>query len=172
MIQGQYNRLPKNDILLFCGPNRWPLHAYGVSEIREPRSGTRVPRTFPLANFGFEATKDYESLLGLKLEPAPGLPAVDVAEHERAEQTLIATPGPVAKNGVKGVSISTADFWRSPIDYEERDRNSRKLGNVGEELVFAYERAELIRAGRKDLAERVEMVCRSVSESAATTSGR
>jgi Domain of unknown function (DUF3883) len=115
----------------------------------------------------FDATKDYDSLLGLKLEPAPRLAsAVDVAEHQRAEQTLIATPGPLPRNGARGVAISTADFRRSPIDYAERDRKSRKLGSVGEELVFAYERAELMKAGRKDLADRVEMVCRTVGDSA------
>jgi hypothetical protein len=50
----------------------------------------------------FDGTKDYESLLGLKLEPVPGLPtAVDVAEYRRAEQILIATPVPLAKGGAK-----------------------------------------------------------------------
>ncbi len=37
-----------------------------------------------------------------------------------------------------------ADFRHPPIDYEERDRKSRRLGVAGEDLAFAYERAELI----------------------------
>jgi len=75
------------------------------------------------------------------------LTAVDVAEHGPAEQILTAKPGSPAKNGARGVAISAAEFRRSPIDYEERDRNNRRLGNVGEVLVFNYERVELMKAG-------------------------
>ena len=37
---------------------------------------------------------------------------------------------------------------------------------AGEDLAFAYECAELIEAGREDLAGRVEMVCRTMGDTA------
>jgi hypothetical protein len=105
-------------------------------------------------------------LLGLKLEPAPSAAtAIDIPEQRPAAQTLVVVPPPPASSSVKGVAIVTTDFRRSPIDYEERDRKSRKLGMIGEDLALAYERAELIKAGRQALAERVEMVCRTIGDS-------
>ena len=157
----------ENDILLFLRTKTdGPYMFMGFLKYVNHDQDRECPVHFHWQILGFDPTKDYESLLGLKLEPAPSLPAVDVAESQGAKQTLLATPGPLVTNGAKGVAISTAEFRRSPIDYEERDRKSRKLGSLGEELVFAYEQAELIKAGRADLAERVEMVCRTVGDSA------
>ena len=92
--------------------------------------------------------------------------SIDIPDQPPAGQTLIAVQAPPADSGVRGVAIETADFRHPPIDYEERDRKSRRLGVAGEDLAFAYERAELIDAGREDLAGRVVMVCRTMGDTA------
>ena len=40
-------------------------------------------------------------------------------------------------------------------DYAKRQKNLKKLGDLGEELVLEIERRQLVEAGRKDLADRV-----------------
>jgi len=40
-------------------------------------------------------------------------------------------------------------------DVAERDARNRALGRAGEERVLAHERANLLAAGRTDLAERI-----------------
>lgn len=45
-----------------------------------------------------------------------------------------------------------------------RDFQTKELGNAGEEWVVALERAELTRAGRSDLARRVEWTAREVGD--------
>ncbi len=157
----------ENDILLFLrtkldGPYMFMGFLKYVSHDRERER----PVHFHWQILEFDPAKDYESLLGLKLELAPSAAAIDIPDQRPAGQVLVAVSAPPDDRGVKGVAIVTTDFHRPPIDYEERDRRSRRLGAAGEDLAFAYERAELMRAGRQDLAERVEMVCRTVGDTA------
>jgi len=114
----------------------------------------------------FDGTRDYESLLGLRLEPVSSPTDTTVSQTNTARQALVFTPAPRSPLGVKGVPVETSDFRRSPIDYEERDKNNRKLGKVGEDLVNIYEKSALLEIGRQDLADRVELVCRTVGDQA------
>jgi hypothetical protein len=162
----RHNHL-ENDILLFLrtkldGPYMFLGFLKYVNHDRERER----PVHFHWHILEFDSTKDYTSLLGLKLEPVPSASAAPDIPGQPAAQTLVAVPAPPANISAKGVAIVTADFRRSPIDYEERDRKSRRLGMVGEDLAFAHERGELSNAGREDLAERVEMVCRTVGDMA------
>jgi hypothetical protein len=157
-----------NDILLFLRTKTdGPYMFMGLLKYINHDQQREKPVHFHWQILDFDGTKDYESLLSLKLEPAPGsASAIVIPTQGCVPQILARMPAPPVASGTKGVAISTADFRRVPIDYEERDRNSRKLGIVGEDLVFAYERAELIKVGRQALAERVEMVCRTMGDTA------
>jgi hypothetical protein len=157
----------QNDILLFLRTKTdGPYMFMGSLKYVNHDHERQHPVHFHWQIVDFDPTKDYESLLGLKLEPTPAATAIDIPEQKPFSQTLIPVAAPSTELARKGVPILTTDFRRSPVDYEERDRNSRKLGTTGEDLAFAYERAELIKAGRQDLAERVEMVCRTMGDSA------
>jgi hypothetical protein len=50
------------------------------------------------------------------------------------------------------------------IDFAERDARNRRLGRMGEEFVVELERHRLDRAGRPDLAKRVDWVSESVGD--------
>jgi len=158
----------ENDILLFLRTKTdGPYMFLGFLKYLDHDRDRENPVHFHWQILEFDAEKDYESMPGLKLKPVPGSSAGgDVTEQEHPEQRLVPTPAPLPASSGSGVAISTADFRRPPIDYEERDRKNRKLGKIGEELVFASKRSEQIKAGRKDLADRVEMVCRTLGESA------
>jgi hypothetical protein len=162
----RHNHL-ENDILLFLRTKlEGPYIFMGfLKYVRHDQERER-PVHFDWQILDFDSTKDYESLFGLKMEPTSAADAIDTPGRQSTAQTLVAMPAPSISSGVKGVAILTADFRRSPIDYEERDRKSRRLGMLGEDLAFGYERAELIKAGRQDLAERVEMVCRTLGDTA------
>jgi hypothetical protein len=82
----------------------------------------------------FDSALAHESMLSLKLEPAPNHSAqVDSPSLLPLQQTLVAAEAPGRGSNAVGVSISTKDFHRPPIDYEDRDRRNRKLGR-GEKL--------------------------------------
>jgi hypothetical protein len=50
------------------------------------------------------------------------------------------------------------------IDFAERDAVNRRLGTMGEEFAFWYERQRLKSAGRDDLAEKVSWVARDIGD--------
>jgi len=50
------------------------------------------------------------------------------------------------------------------INYAEREAKNRNLGYSGEELVLAYEKGRLQRAGRSDLAERISWMSRDFGD--------
>jgi hypothetical protein len=50
------------------------------------------------------------------------------------------------------------------LDFAERDAANRRLGRLGEELVLELERRRLVRAGRDDLAAKVEWVANTVGD--------
>jgi hypothetical protein len=111
----EHNHL-ENDILLFLrtkldGPYMFMGFLKYVSHDRERER----PVHFHWQILEFDPTKDYESLLGLKLELAPSAAAIDIPEQRPAAQTLVAMPTPSIDNSVKGVAIVTTDFRRAPI---------------------------------------------------------
>jgi hypothetical protein len=50
------------------------------------------------------------------------------------------------------------------MDYEKRQKNLKKLGDLGEMLVLEMERRQLTEAGRKDLAERIIHASRTIGD--------
>lgn len=156
-----------NDILLFLRPKPdGPYMFLGFLKYVNHDQERERPVHFHWQILEFDSSKDYEVLLGLRLERVPRVAAaVDIPEQRPVVQNLVAASAPTVSH-TKGVPISTTDFRRPPIDYEERDRRSRRLGTVGEDLAFAYERDGLVKAGHLDLAEQVEMVCRTQGDAA------
>lgn len=163
----KHNHL-QNDILLFLRTKLdGPYMFMGFLKYVNHDQEREQPVHFHWQILDFDSTRDYISLLDLRLEPATDVtPALDALEQQGVSQSLDSTPPPPTGDGSKGVGVSTAQFRRSPVDYEERDRKNRKMGKVGEDLVFAYERTELVKSGRQDLADRVEMVCRTIGDAA------
>jgi len=127
----------ENDILLFLRTKTDGAYMFmGFLKYDNHDAEQQRPVHFHWQILDFNPMKDYESLLGLRLEPAPTNASIDIPEHT-PEQSLIAVTAPKTKPSSKGVPVMTNDFRRSPVDYEERDRKSRKLGSIGEDLVFA-----------------------------------
>ena len=58
---------------------------------------------------------------------------------------------PVKKN--VGTTLEEFRTKKSP-DYALKEKNNKKLGDLGEELVLKYEKEKLISLNRKDLAEK------------------
>ena len=127
----EHNHL-ENDILLFLrtkldGPYMFMGFLKYVSHDRERER----PVHFQWKILEFDPTKDYESLLGLRLESVPGAAAIDIPEQRHAAQTLIAVPAPPAESGVKGVPIVTADFV-APLSITRKGTAGAQLGVAGE----------------------------------------
>ena len=75
------------------------------------------------------------------------------------------TPGEIElsndKPVKKTVGTTIDDFRaRKAPDYSLRDYKNKKLGDLGEELVFRYERQNLISLNRQDLADKVVHVAK------------
>ena len=86
--------------------------------------------------------------MGVELEKSevPNLPSSPIPE---GHLTIAAPPNPKApaKDG-----DSNARFSRKIPDHSKRDAENRKLGLAGELLVLQYEKEELLKSGRSDLA--------------------
>lgn len=54
------------------------------------------------------------------------------------------------------VNESEPTYRPVKINYLEKEQNNRNLGEVGEKLIFDYEKWRLIRAGKENLADKVE----------------
>ena len=61
-----------------------------------------------------------------------------------------------------------ASYRRNPIkiNYLEREQNNRNLGILGEELVFEYEKWNLIRNGKEKLANQIKWISRDEGDGA------
>lgn len=66
---------------------------------------------------------------------------------------LTQTPPPEKDDESKNKQLS---FQGRKINHEENNKRNKALGKLGEELVLAYEKEQLVAAGRKDLADQVE----------------
>ena len=54
----------------------------------------------------------------------------------------------------------------SRLDFTAKDARNRKLGRIGEQFVLSFEEDRLVRAGRKELASRIEWVSESRGDGA------
>ena len=136
MIQGLIrDDYLRNDILLFLRTKTdGPYMFMGFLKYLNHEADREQPVHFHWQILEFDSALAHESMLSLKLEPAPNHSAqVDSPSLLPLQQTLVAAEAPGRGSNAVGVSISTKDFHRPPIDYEDRDRRNRKLGR-GEKL--------------------------------------
>ena len=66
------------------------------------------------------------------------------------------------------IAESHSNYGFSPIktNYLEREQNNHKLGTIGEEIVLEYEKWYLIKAGKENLADRVEWISKEIGDGA------
>jgi hypothetical protein len=69
---------------------------------------------------------------------------------------------------VKEIAEPVLRYQRNPIkiNYLEREQNNHKLGTLGEEIVYKFEKWNLIKIGKDKLAERVEWVSKEQGDGA------
>jgi hypothetical protein len=69
---------------------------------------------------------------------------------------------------VKAIAEPFARYIRIPmkVNYLEREQNNHKLGNLGEEIVFQFEKWNLIKIGKEKLADKVEWVSKEQGDGA------
>ena len=122
----------------------------------------------PLGNYQSILAKEVESFLVQHpgfLENLAESPVLNplksglTASFERG-QIIEAPPDKIAP------TVLTSKPWLSlqirKIDFAERDAANRRLGNLGEQFVFDFERHRLNTAGRDDLAHRVKWAARDI----------
>jgi hypothetical protein len=73
----------------------------------------------------------------------------------RQETILWIGPPPTHSNAPPPDELDQMVTIARKYDVAERDARNRALGRAGEERVLAHERANLLAAGRTDLAERI-----------------
>jgi hypothetical protein len=76
----------------------------------------------------------------------------------REEAMLWIGPPPTHSNAPPPDELEQMSAIARKYDVAERDARNRALGRAGEERVLAHERANLLAAGRTDLAERIRWV--------------
>jgi hypothetical protein len=84
--------------------------------------------------------------------------ATQAASGLREDQPLWIGPPPTQSNAPPPDELEQMLKIARKFDVAERDARNRSLGLAGEERVLAHERASLLAAGRKDLAERIRWV--------------
>jgi hypothetical protein len=75
---------------------------------------------------------------------------------------MVAPPTPRLAVG----SPAPRAFKARQRDFAEEDAKNRKLGQAGEEFIFAFEKQQLIERGRSDLAAKVEWVSKTQGDGA------
>jgi Domain of unknown function (DUF3883)/Domain of unknown function (DUF3427) len=146
-----------NDILLFLRTSSdTPYTFMGLLKYLNHDAERERPVHFHWEILDFDSSRDYEHLLGLKLQAAP-LPT-----REAASSGLLLQPT-LERTGC-GTRLSSREFRGAFIDYEERDRRNRNLGRAGELLVLDYQRTQLRDLGRPDLADQVEHVSMTIGD--------
>jgi hypothetical protein len=76
----------------------------------------------------------------------------------REDAILWIGPPPTHSNAPPPNELEQMTAIAKKYDVAQRDAHNRALGRAGEERVLAHERADLLRAGRTDLAERIRWV--------------
>jgi hypothetical protein len=116
---------------------------------------------------GYKPRANYQSLLAdvLRSRLFANLNLLDIAGSDADRPTVtpevddilsILTAAPSLEERVASTGRTTDVPGRQATNYIEREARNRSLGAAGEELVLAFERARLIRAGCESLAEKIE----------------
>ena len=84
-------------------------------------------------------------------------PNADYQNDEVPRDTLLETQIPDTPSRSSRTGVTTTQFrQRKTPDYEQIDRTNRKIGKLGEKLVFEYEKKRLIDEGAAELSEKIE----------------
>ena len=75
-------------------------------------------------------------------------------------------PAPTHSNEPPPIDPERMAAIATKYDVAERDARNRRLGQAGEQFVLDYERAQLARSGRADLAEKVVWTAKDVGDGA------
>lgn len=121
---------------------------------------------------GYKPLPNYQGLLReVVLERLPTAIAVQAAADELSRSMPSGSPASLEQVPPPGLVVREKPREPSPIrpiarltDYVERDHRNRDLGLRGEEMVVRVEREGLVRAGRGDLAERVQWTSQEVGD--------
>lgn len=157
-----------NDVLLFLRTSKRdrPYTFMGFLKYVNHDSERERPVHFHWEILDFDSTRDYEALMGLRLQTSPDVPqanhTVPAPAVEAIAPRLIEQRAP-ERTG-RGTRLPTREFRGAVVDYEERDRRNRGLGRAGELMVLAHERHGLSAHGRQDLAAKVEHVSVTIGD--------
>ncbi len=58
-----------------------------------------------------------------------------------------------------GSRIFDKDLFVSPEEFAKQKANTEEIGKLGEDYVYQYEKSKLTQIGRKDLADKIRMIC-------------
>ena len=75
-------------------------------------------------------------------------------------------PAPTHSNEPPPVDTERMAIIAKKYNVAERDAQNRQLGEAGEQFVFEYERARLVKAGRPDLSQNIEWTSKVVGDGA------
>lgn len=67
-------------------------------------------------------------------------------------------------DGVRETTRAPLLVPRAPVDWLRRESQNRSLGEAGESFVMEFERARLQKAGRDDLADRIEQISKTIGD--------
>jgi hypothetical protein len=90
----------------------------------------------------------------------------DIVEHKETDfSNLIVKPPNIEKSIISEPSLL---YHKNPIkiNYLEREQFNRNLGKYGEQIVFEYEKWNLIKLGKEKLAEKIEWISNDLGDGA------
>lgn len=150
----------RNNIRLFIRSSKQREYAYlGLLEYVEHDLKQQNPCEFVWRVMRWSLTAADLTRMGLPFEP----PLMPVAVHAAlpstdAELVKSSPPKLQAPKGVRTQAVLSDTQGADEIDWALRDKRNRELGEYGEALVIRHEKDRLAKAGRQDLADRVEHV--------------
>lgn len=111
---------------------------------------------------------DQETLNRMRLTLEPGtLPTGSSTPSTVFHNHLSEELPPLQRQSQTDRAIDTKSFIKVRAgDYSEKDAKNRALGELGELLVLEHEKSELIKAGRRDLAEKILHISKVIGDGA------
>lgn len=111
----------------------------------------------------YDVLKNDEGLQALFQQDSESIPEVPSVADFLA---VFEAPPKREKRQLKAIAEPRAIYNPTGINYLEREAQNIKLGDAGEAFVINFEKARLIRLGKKSLADRIEQVSETKGPSA------
>ena len=138
-----------------------------ISAVLQALGETWIPSYLPAYNFQMPLVDAVARWLARHREwPTRGVASAAVAPARLAENPLWIGPPPSHSNAPPPQELEQMTAIAQRFDVAERDSRNRALGRAGEERVLVHERASLVSAGRRDLAERIRWVAEAEGDGA------